>query len=497
MGRRVALAVAVVGMLGLAIFLALRLFSPSQALLFSDLSPRDLAAVASQLDEQGVVYRVDTDRGALFVPDADVHRIRMAVMADGIPLQGGVGFELFDDVEFGMTEFTQRVNFQRALQGELTRTVAALREVERARLHLSLPERSLFEREREAPKAALTLTLREGMRLSTEQADGIRRLVAAAVPGLQESQVSLHDQHGAAIDADGAPAPAQLADRLQAKRDVEVYLQDKAQGVLDRLFGAGEAVVTVDVVLDHDRVQRQRERALAHADGRGVLVRQEGDVGAGNGRAEYVAGREIDRILVAPGTVMRLTVAAVLPAGVADEHRDVVAALLADSVGLDASRGDSVSVHAGIPVRGDEAGDRRDAAGIAVEGAEPGVDLGASLQADLDARVHDWVAALADAARETSEAPWRFDRMLVPAGIGLLLLSVLLLWLLRRDAPLREAPNMMSDEARQAALAQLKAWLVTDMAPPMPQAAKAALAELMAEAVCEGSADDRSAPWPG
>ena len=152
-----------------------------------------------ELDRMKVPYRLDDGGGSILVPEELVHKTRLQLVGKNLPLHGAVGFEIFNNTDFGMTEFTQKVNYQRALQGELTRTIMALEEVQSARVHLALPESSLFKREQSRPKASVALAVRPGQSLARDQVAGIQRLVAAAVPGIDADDVTVLDQKGVTL----------------------------------------------------------------------------------------------------------------------------------------------------------------------------------------------------------------------------------------------------------------------------------------------------------
>ncbi|HYF20761.1 MAG TPA: flagellar basal-body MS-ring/collar protein FliF, partial [Ramlibacter sp.] len=247
------------------------------AVLFADLKPHDAAVLSAELDRQKVPYQLADGGATLLAPAAQVPAVRLKLMGKELPLHGVVGLELFNHADFGMTEFAQKINYQRALQGELTRTILSLQEVRDVRVHLALPEQGLFRPAGARPKAAITLTLRRGQLLRPEQVSGIQRLVAAAVPALSAAEVTVVDQQGLALSRmpDGE---AEGSGRLDLKREVEDHLSRKAGAVLERAFGPGQALASVDVTLNQDQVRVTTEDVLPAAGGRagasGVLVRE-------------------------------------------------------------------------------------------------------------------------------------------------------------------------------------------------------------------------------
>ncbi|HEX5513575.1 MAG TPA: flagellar basal-body MS-ring/collar protein FliF, partial [Gammaproteobacteria bacterium] len=190
-------------------------FATDYAVLFSDVDSREAAVLVQQLEEMKAPYRLEAGGTRILVPASGVHALRLKLMSDGIQLNSGAGFELFNKAEFGMTEFAQKINYQRALQGELARTIGSVPGVKYARVHLVLPESSLFAEKQTQPKAAVTLILQEGAGIDRRQVQGIQRLVAATVPGLQSGQVTVLDQSGVALGGSSADELEALPERLE------------------------------------------------------------------------------------------------------------------------------------------------------------------------------------------------------------------------------------------------------------------------------------------
>jgi flagellar M-ring protein FliF len=233
--------------------------------LFSDLKPQDARVMTTELERLKIPYKLGDSGTAILVDAATVHGTRIKLMGKDLPLHGAVGFELFNNTDFGMTEFAQKINYQRALQGELTRTILSLAEVRDVRVHLALPEQGLFKQATARAKASINLTLRQGETLRAEQVTGIQRLVAAAVPGMTTQDVTIVDNRGVALTratgVDGELDSGGL--RLDLKRDTENYLSRKAGLVLDRVFGPGQALASVDVTLNMDQMRVTTEDVIA------------------------------------------------------------------------------------------------------------------------------------------------------------------------------------------------------------------------------------------
>ena len=245
-----------VGTLALAIWLQ----TPSYETLFSSLDPTDSGQVLDYLKAEKIPYRIDQEEGRIEVPRGQVHEVRMALATRGIPQGGGVGFELFDKQTLGMTDFVQRLGFQRALQGELARTIAELSAVEAARVHLAMPERSLFVAEERKPSASVVVRLRSGRTLDLEQVDAIVHLVAGSVEGLRPSEVTVVDVGGNVLTRDleqGGRSPAQSLQAYQTELEEMFVL--RIESMLERVLGPGHAVARVSVDLDRASVEETRE----------------------------------------------------------------------------------------------------------------------------------------------------------------------------------------------------------------------------------------------
>jgi len=433
--------------------------------LFAGLSAQDASAMVAELDRMKVPYKLGEDGASILVDRDAVHKTRLQLMGKELPLHGTVGFELFNGSDFGMTEFAQKINYQRALQGEIARTILSLAAVEAVRVHLALPEEGLFKRAGEKAKASITLTTKAGHALAPDQVAGIQRLVAAAVTGVAAQDVTIVDQRGVALtraaQPDGAGEPN--AQRLDLKRETEDYLARKVDAVLERRFGAGQAMASVDVTLDMDQVRvttedvvgapaREnraatgvvvRERETIREPGARAAARAGDEAGSSQREIEYQVGRRVEQIVGAPGSVRRIHVAAVVRSALDAAQAEQVRALVFAAVGGSQERGDVVVVQ--------------------------------SLAAEATVSTPAMPAAVPAASR----APAPADRNTVPmlATLALALTAVLVIggvvaasaWLARRN---RAAPRLTSAE-RERLLAQVRAWVAQDALPAPKPAGKA------------------------
>ncbi len=363
-GSRIGLFIGVALLIGLMSAGVYWLTRENYAVLFSDIEPQDASSIVSELKRMKARYRLEEGGTRIMVPEKSIHDVRLELMGSEIPLLGGVGFEIFDDSDFGMTEFAQKVNFQRALQGELTRTIMSLEEVKYARVHVVLPERGLFKRKDSVPSASVTVFLKQGNSLSPSQISGIQRLVAAAVPELSSAMVTVADHNGVILsrrapEGDGVEA---ISNRLQKKMEIEKYLTEKVLEVLERTFEPGEVHVSVDATLNFSQVRTTQENVLPNGVGNLVRKRESriGNVASKNQgqdnvttEVEYRIGREVAQIIEMPGEMVRLSIGVVLPPGVPAARLAQIRELVATSIGLNPERGDAIVVYSAesVPVQ--------------------------------------------------------------------------------------------------------------------------------------------------
>lgn len=216
--------------------------------LFTELRPADAATIVADLDRKKILYRLEQGGTTILVPVEQVDATRLNLMTDDLPLKGTVGFELFNKSDMGLTDFAQKINFQRALQGELERTIMTLDGVESARVHLSMGEERIFRDDRVPPKASVTIRMRRGTSLGIEAAEGVQRLISAAVPGLDVGAVVILDEAGRVIGAPThvEPLPGTASPEAEEKNAIEQYYKALIRQALDHAYpqlGIAVAVV--------------------------------------------------------------------------------------------------------------------------------------------------------------------------------------------------------------------------------------------------------------
>lgn len=382
MSRRIAIIATGVLAVAALILIAAYSTSPEYTVLYRDLAPDDASEMTKRLDELKIAYRLAEDGTAIEVPNKDVYQARMELAARGLPKGGGVGFEIFDRSSFTATEFTQKMNYLRALQGELARTIVELSQVEGARVHLVIPEEELFLEKQNPPTASVVLKLAPGARLTDAQVNGIVHLVAGSVEGLLPEHITVLDVNGNMLWNGSKLADDGLVGlstgQLEAKAQYERMLEESLESMLARVLGYNKAVVRVHAELDFDRHEETSETYQPVIGDAGIPISQstyqetsdDGTVlggGAAGGavptyqsssssgtgsrysrtesQVEYEVNKTVSHRVHAPGKVTRLSVAVLVDAAAAAKV-DAITQVVTMAAGIDPRRGDQVVVEA-------------------------------------------------------------------------------------------------------------------------------------------------------
>ncbi len=376
-------------LVGLFSFIIVRATAPTMVPLFTDLTLEDAAAIVSQVEAQGVSYELGVNGRSVLVPQENVHRLRMSLAEAGLPSGGGVGYEIFDKTDtLGATSFVQNLNRLRALEGELSRTIRSIGRISSARVHLVIPEKQLFQRDREPPTASIAIKVQGS--LSAGQIRAIQHLVATAVEGLEPSYVSIVDERGTLLasgtgDKEGLVGGRSLDER---RLTLEARLRQQVEEILNNVVGTGRARVRVAAEINYNRKTETQE--LFDPDGQVLRSSQSkeenssssnsentvsvanqlpnGDAGAGEtgisenaSVAEEILNYEISKSTVTEvyeaGGLERLSVAVLVDGTytTADDgtqtyqprsrdELDQIATLVRSAVGFNQRRGDTVEV---------------------------------------------------------------------------------------------------------------------------------------------------------
>jgi flagellar M-ring protein FliF len=397
-GQKLAIVLAPLLVLAAIVSLALWTNQSHYAALYSKLSSKDAGVLVDKLRSEGVPYRIGSDGTTIEVPEDKLYETRLDLASQNMPIGQGVGFEIFDKSSFGITDFNQQVNYQRALEGELSRTIASLGEVESARVELVMPKPSLYEEKEKEATASVVVGLKPNMSLRPEQIRGIVSLVAASVEGLTPQNVTLLDSDGNMLSdlikddlADdsassgsaisGSRLLKQTDAQLEIQRRFEHEIERRVSSMLDKVLGPNRSSVKATAELDFDSkesnsetyepvvnnqgIVRSSEREIESATGQGTLpggipgtesnvpgYQSYNGYPSQNGNSNYSKTKEtvnyeinkkVDHVIEAPGTVKRISVA-VMVDSLQPQQVDAIKNAATVAAGLDLSRGDQISV---------------------------------------------------------------------------------------------------------------------------------------------------------
>jgi flagellar M-ring protein FliF len=377
-------------LVGVFAFIIFRVTAPQMTTLYNELTLEDSAAIVSQLESQGVQFKLAREGASIMVPQEQVARLRMQLAAEGLPTGGSIGYEIFDRSDtLGATSFVQNINHLRAMEGELSRTISSLDRIRSARVHLVIPERQLFQRDRRPPSASIVLNVRGG--LGPGEIRAVQHLVATAVDGLDPDKVSIVDESGRLL-ASGASSDDEgmVSARLQERSTaIESRLRNQVEEILNSVVGPGRARVRVNADIDFNRLTETTEtfdpegqvvRSTQTKEEATSSTRQDGQVTVGNelpnadanqnndaeeqdtsSLTEEIVNYEISRStrteVVEAGRITRLSVAVLVDGTYetdgdgnsvytprSQEALDRIAVLVRSAVGFDEARGDVVEV---------------------------------------------------------------------------------------------------------------------------------------------------------
>ncbi|MCW5625414.1 MAG: flagellar M-ring protein FliF [Burkholderiales bacterium] len=259
--RKIALAVGIAALVAIVFTFGLASRSPDFKVLFANVSDRDGGAIVASLQQMNVPYRMAEGGGAILVPADMVYETRLRLASQGLPRGGGVGFELMENQKFGTSQFAEQVNYQRALEGELARSIQSLASVESARVHLAIPRPSVFIREQQKPSASVLVALYRGRALDEAQVAGIVHLLSSSVPDLSPKSVTVVDQDGELLSGQRADAGTNLLDPSQLKylHQVEATIATRIENILRPLTGPENVRAQVAASLDFSETEQTSE----------------------------------------------------------------------------------------------------------------------------------------------------------------------------------------------------------------------------------------------
>ncbi len=237
------------------------IFKPRYETLYMGLDANEAGQVVEKLKEDKVPYHLEDGGTSIAVPRKDIYDIRLRLASEGLPRSGTLGYEIFDKTNLGMTDFLQKVNFRRALEGELSKSICSIHEVKSARVHLVIPEPHLFLEDKKEATASVILNLYGNRSISDRQVEGIAYLVSSSVEGLHPENVTILDSSGRLLSEKnyGDGVGALSSSQIEIQRNVEAYLENKARGMLDPVIGQGKSVLSISAQLNFEQVEKTME----------------------------------------------------------------------------------------------------------------------------------------------------------------------------------------------------------------------------------------------
>jgi len=262
---------------------------PDYRVLFSNLSDRDGGAIVAALQQGNIPYKIAESGGAILVPSDAVHETRLRLASQGLPKNGSVGFELMDNQKFGISQFAEQVNYQRALEGELEKTIASISSVREARVHLAIPKPSVFVREKELPTASVMLNLYPGRALDEGQILAIQHMVSSSVPDMPVKNVTIVDQDGNLLTQQSVSNGLD-ASQLKYVQQIERNTQGRIDAILAPLFGAGNAHSQVSADIDFSKLEQTAESYGPNANPQNTAIRSQQSSESKDGGGASVGG---------------------------------------------------------------------------------------------------------------------------------------------------------------------------------------------------------------
>lgn len=347
--------------------------------LYSDLEETEAGEVINYLNDNKIPFKLSAGGSTIEVPSDEVYSTRISLASSGLPRSGSIGYSLFDQNNLGMTDFLQNLNFRRALEGELTRTITQLHEVQAARVHIVMPKDRLFKEDKQEASASVLLKLAGNNGVSKRQIDGISHLVAASVEGLKPGNIAIIDYDGNLLSSgrEDDVVAGLSSSQLDVRKNVEEYLQEKTQSLLDGVLGPGRSIVRVTADLDFQQLERTSETY----DPNTPSIRSEERTKTTNSNSDkadetsesteegssettitnYELNKTVEHIINAVGGIERLSVAVMVDGSYQEvensageienvyqprpqEELDRISAIVKSAVGFDPQRNDQLEI---------------------------------------------------------------------------------------------------------------------------------------------------------
>ena len=421
--------------------------------LFSESNPESRAEMLAMLMQWQVPYKVDETTGAVSVPSDHLAQTRARLSGMGLPATQTTGLEVFGQGDYGMSEFAQRINYQRGLEGELAKTIRTFEEIKSARVHLTLAKNSLFENRKESAKASVAVQLKPDHTLTQKQILGIQQLVAGAITGLNPDQVVVLDEQGKPL----VSGDSSEADRWSNMRVVEREYEERARQLIASIVSEASINISVKLQFNFDRVKSIRETLIPLQNGTGFLVKKREQTATGespnadsttnvqnntSAETEYAFGKERSEIEHPIGVITRINMGVVVGKELAPADINSINRILISGLGLSAERGDSIAI-IGSQQKAPAVPDVEEKLHISDEAIEPvttvSIEEKVSAHPVRDFITRHWIAAV---------------------GLFTIVLALLLLMLLRR--PKSVTPQKLTEREREQLLIELRSWLAQE-----------------------------------
>jgi flagellar M-ring protein FliF len=375
LGQKVVIGLLTVGLVLGGFYFYSWVTTPTYAPLFSNLAATDASAIVDQLNTQGVSYQLADGGATVMVPNSQVYNLRLSMSAKNLPSQSNTGYALLDQQGITTSQFQQQVTYQRAVEGELAKTLEAIHGVNVAVVHLAMPKDTVFTDDQGKPTASVLLDLAPGTKLAGEQIQAVTNLVSSSIQGMSPTDVTVADSSGEVLSAAGTGLTAAAGDtRTQMESDVESRLQAKAQAILDSIVGPNHAKASIRADLNLDQSNStstqyaypsntppvsssttdEKYNGTGSAVGGVLGSTSNGTAGTTGGNSTYdksssTSDNSVDKTTTTtqatPGSIKRLTVSVVLDGSVAGNlNQQQIQSLVGNAVGLDTTRGDAITV---------------------------------------------------------------------------------------------------------------------------------------------------------
>ena len=357
----------------LLLFILFAFNEPAYTTLYSNLPANEASEVVTYLNNQKIGYRLDNGGSSISVSKVDVYEVRLALAGKGIPSAGMIGYEIFDKNTIGMSEFMQKINFKRALEGEIARTIIQQDGIENVRVHIVNPEKAVFKNEQREATASVVVKLRGGNSLSQNSIMAITNLVASSVEGLDVSNVTIIDNKGRLLSkkSEDSELAINSGKQYEIKSGIENYLANKAQTILDKIVGYDNSDVKVNVDIDFKQIEKTLETIDPESQ---IAISEQSSKNTSSGKSlsdsnavfsestttNYELSKTIEHMIDGSGNIKRITVAAVINGVMkevqngettelvneprTEEQLQQLELLLRQSVGIDDTRNDEISI---------------------------------------------------------------------------------------------------------------------------------------------------------